>query len=69
MIDFCDESLAQKADLMRIRKIYKLNQTLRTAGKYQQQKAMSDLHEVKADVAQRELEISILGLMALRGAG
>lgn len=67
-IDFCDESLAQKADLTRVRKIYKLNQPAQAVNK-KQQGAIGEVTEVKADAALRELEISILGLMALRGAG
>ena len=68
MIDFCDNILAQTADLTRIKKIYKLNQPVQTVGK-KRQDAISQLAEDKADVALRELEMFILGLMALRGAG
>lgn len=68
MVDFCDESLAQKADLTRVRKIYKLNQPAPAMGN-KPQEANGEVADVKADIALRELEISILGLMALRGAG
>lgn len=67
-IDFCDENLVQRADLTRIRKIYKLNQAAQAVGK-KRHDAIAEVTEVKADVALRELEIFILGLMALRGAG
>lgn len=68
MIDFCDEILAQKTDLTRIKKIYKLNQPAQALGK-KKQDAIGDVTEVKPDVAVEELEMYILGLMALRGAG
>lgn len=68
MIDFCDNILAQMADITRIKKIYKLNQPVQTVGK-KRQDAISEIAEAKDDVALRELETFILGLMALRGAG
>ena len=68
MIDFCDDILAQKTDLMRVRKIYKLNQPAQ-AGSDKRKESISEVAEAKSEVALRELEMSILGLMALRGAG
>lgn len=68
MIDFCDESLAPQADLKRITKIYKLNQPAQAVGK-KRQDAIGEVAEVQTDVALSELEMFILGLMALRGAG
>jgi hypothetical protein len=67
MIEFCETSLAQKTDLARIRKIYKLHNPARAVDKKQEdpQGVVPDKHEV----ALSELEMSILGLMALRGAG
>lgn len=68
MIDFSDNILAQKADLTRIKKIYKLNQSAQAGGK-KRQDAIDEVARVKTDINIGELEVFILGLMALRGAG
>ena len=68
MIEFCDTNLALKTDLTKVRKIYKLNSSTRVVGN-KQQGAKSGLTGVEDEVALRELEMAILGLTALRGAG
>lgn len=69
MIEFCDTSLALKTDLTKVRKIYKLNSSTRVVSNKQQQEVKSGFTGVKDEVALGELEMAVLGLMALRGAG
>lgn len=64
-IEFCDENLAKFVDVARVRKVYKLNGPARPAGRKKQ--AASDAVEIEASVT-RDLEMSILGLIALKGA-
>lgn len=69
-IRFCDENLQRCTDLPRVRKIYKLNTptsgtSKRTKENPDNQKSIETEDEV---MARKELEMSILGLMALRGA-
>lgn len=68
MIEFCDRRLALTTDLAKVRKVYKLNNSTRVV-RNKQQDAKSWCTGVEDEVALRELEIAILGLMALRGAG
>ena len=68
-VQFCDENLQRCTDLRRVRKIYKLNPPASIMSKkikedFDHPKSI-EIEEVKA---RTELEISILGLMALRGA-
>ena len=51
--------------MARVRKVYKLNGPARPAGRKKQ--AASDAVEIEASVT-RDLEMSILGLIALKGA-
>lgn len=65
-MDFADSILQETADFARIKKVYKLIN--RAHGK--KKEAAGDLQVVQApgnDV--KDLEIAILGAMALRGAG
>ncbi|KAH8596659.1 kinase binding protein CGI-121-domain-containing protein [Bisporella sp. PMI_857] len=57
-VAFGDEVLAGMTDLARVRKIYKLNSSSAKGAKI----------SVSADVEKKELEMVILGSMALRGA-
>ena len=68
MVEFCDKSLAHQTDLARVRKIYKLNYPIGTV-RNKSREANEEVAGVSDEVALRELEMSILGLMALRGAG
>lgn len=70
-VEVSDGTLAQTADLARVRKIYKLNsggKASRSRGQHlddasaESEKAQQAIREVK------ELEVNILGLIALRGA-
>lgn len=64
-IEFSDKCLAQKTDLVRVRKLYKLN----TSAHNKQNDIKGGASGVKDEFALKELEISVIGLMALRGAG
>lgn len=62
-VAFDDQVLARMTDLARIRKIYKLNVPVQTSGK---KKREGD--NVSDESERKELEVMVLGLMALRGA-
>jgi len=61
-IPFSDTELRDMTDLARIRKIYKLNAS---GGA---KKAVNEVNGVSADDESKELEVLVLGSMALRGA-
>jgi EKC/KEOPS complex subunit CGI121/TPRKB len=62
-VSFSDDELRGMTDLARIRKIYKLN-----AGGGGANKAFNGVKGVTAMEESKELEIWVLGSMALRGA-
>lgn len=70
-VPFCDENIQRNTDISRVRKLYKLNTTTastspgRTKMRSERRK---DLESNKEPIKWKELEMSILGLMALRGA-
>ena len=59
-ISFCDGNLQAKTDFQRLRKIYKLNSPAR--------QRKHEKPENKDDAEVKDIEMSILGLIALRGA-
>ena len=68
--DFSDETLARMADLARVRKIYKLSAPAVTKAR---KNALENLPVINGDRGtmehdRKEIEVNILGLMALRGA-
>ena len=60
-LDFTDTDLATCSDEASIRKIYKLQVSSKSGSK-------APVRQVISEEARHDLEISILGLMALRGA-
>jgi hypothetical protein len=67
-IEFNDKCLAHMTDLARVRKLYRLHIPAQVVGN-KPHDTKGGVSGVRDEVALRELEISILGLMALRGAG
>ncbi|KAM0171694.1 hypothetical protein ACHAPF_007941 [Botrytis cinerea] len=65
-VPFDDESLASMVDIARVKKLYKLN-ALGGGGKKSGANGVSGKAENKLD-ERKELEIMVLGAMALRGA-
>ncbi|TGO46214.1 hypothetical protein BCON_0337g00030 [Botryotinia convoluta] len=65
-VPFDDESLASMVDIARVKKLYKLN-ALGGGGKKGGTNGVSEKAENKVDEG-KELEIMVLGAMALRGA-
>lgn len=68
LVEFCDKSLAQETDLARVKKIYKLTHPAHII-RNKLKPAYDEAAQVKEEVTLIELEMSILGMMALRGAG
>ncbi len=62
-VEFSDTVLSKMTDMLRVRKIYKVNAQAQTGGK----KAKSN-GAVSEEAEKKELEAVVLGLMALRGA-
>lgn len=69
-IDFSDQTLAQITDLERVRKIYKLSAPAVTEGRQlaQGNAAVVNGKPGVMDHDRKEIEVNVLGLMALRGA-
>lgn len=69
-IDFSDQTLAQITDLARVRRIYKLSAPAGTKGRQlaQGNAAMVNGKTACVDNDRAEIEVNVLGLMALRGA-
>jgi len=69
-LDFNDESLQEVYDLSKIRKAYKLGSAPPSKGQSKQSKSRVNGDHVDngAAMERKELEIAILGAMALRGA-
>ena len=80
-VDFSDASLASMVDIAKIRKLYKLGGVGESESKGKRRRktdseegvgAVNELSDERRDVAtdkeKKELEVAILGLMALRGA-
>ncbi|KAF7917928.1 uncharacterized protein EAE98_009956 [Botrytis deweyae] len=66
-VPFDDESLASMVDIARVKKLYKLNVTGGGGGKKGGANGVNGKVESKAD-ERKELEVMVLGAMALRGA-
>ncbi|KAF7958338.1 hypothetical protein EAE96_001889 [Botrytis aclada] len=66
-VPFDDESLASMVDVARVKKLYKLNVTGGGGGKKGAANGVSGKAESTVD-ERKELEIMVLGAMALRGA-
>lgn len=64
-IEFCNDNLAKVVDVARVRKIYKLSDLSRPVGRKKQEASGPSGNEVSTI---SELEMSILGLIALKGA-
>lgn len=69
-VDFSDQTLVQITDLARVRQIYKLSATAVTKGRKPTQgnAAVVDGKQGVMDSDRVEIEVNVLGLMALRGA-
>lgn len=69
-VPFCDENLRAMTDLQRVRKIYKLNAPVPNASRRIEVHSDNSMNVRTEDEAAigKELEMSILGSMALRGA-
>lgn len=69
-IDFSDQTLAQMTDLARVRKIYKLSTPAVAKGRQSVRGNAAVLNGDSAalDLDRKEIEVNVLGLMALRGA-
>lgn len=63
-VELCDQNLASMTDLIRLRKAYKLSPPARSGGNNKQ----SESQEVGDESFASELEIALLGLIALKGA-
>ncbi|KAF7859483.1 uncharacterized protein EAF02_010931 [Botrytis sinoallii] len=66
-VSFDDESLASMVDIARVKKLYKLNVTGGGGGKKGGANGVNGKIESKVD-ERKELEVMVLGAMALRGA-
>lgn len=64
-IEFCNDNLAKVVDVARVRKIYKLSGLAPPVGRKKQEVSGPTENEVST---MSELEMSILGLIALKGA-
>lgn len=64
-IEFCNDNLAKVVDVARVKKIYKLSGLARPVGRRKQEASEPTENEVST---MSELEMSILGLIALKGA-
>ena len=62
-VKFSDSALSIMTDMARVRKIYKLNTPIRATSKREKGKSV-----VSEQAERKELEVIVLGLMALRGA-
>lgn len=69
-IDFSDETLAQMTDLARVRKIYKLSTPAVTKGRQTAKGNAAVVNGIMGTMNhdRKEIEVNVLGLMALRGA-
>ncbi|MCJ1467319.1 hypothetical protein MMC07_005943 [Pseudocyphellaria aurata] len=65
-IQFCNDNLGKTVDVARVRKIYKLNSPPRQVGRKKQEASGTPESD---ESTLSELEMSILGLIALKGAG
>ena len=61
-VDFTDTALSKITDVFRVRKIYKLDTQVQAASKKAKEK-----DPVNEEAERKELEVNVLGLMALRG--
>ena len=68
--DFSDETLARMADLARVRKIYKLSAPAVTKARKNARENLPVMNEDRGAMEHgtKEIEVNVLGLMALRGA-
>ncbi|SLM37718.1 protein cgi121 [Lasallia pustulata] len=69
-IDFSDQTLAQMTDLARVKKVYKLSAQAATKGR-QDARGNSAAFNGKSGAMEddrKEIEVNVVGLMALRGA-
>lgn len=76
-VPFSDESLARMADAAAIRKAYKLGAGVQSTGKQKRPNVVVngvshdpkiDVDDKDKDVERKELEVTILGMMALKGS-
>lgn len=67
-VSFDDEVLAEMTDLARVRKIYKLNAVGGGAGKKGAVNGANGVSASKEKDERKELEVFVLGCIALRGA-
>lgn len=63
-VEFCDQNLADMTDLTRLRKAYKLSPRPRSGGN----KKQTEFKENGDEGFVGELEMALLGLIALKGA-
>lgn len=63
-VELCDQNLASITDLIRLRKAYKLSLPARSGGN----KKQSESQEIEDESSVGELEMALLGLIALKGA-
>lgn len=63
-VEFCDQNLADMTDLTRLRKAYKLSCAPRSGGN----KKQTEFKENGDEDFVGELEMALLGLIALKGA-
>lgn len=63
-VELCDQNLASITDLIRLRKAYKLSLPAGSRGN----KKQSESQEIEDESSVGELEMALLGLIALKGA-
>lgn len=63
-VELCDQNLASITDLIRLRKAYKLSLPARSGVN----KKQSESQEIEDESSVGELEMALLGLIALKGA-
>lgn len=63
-VEFCDQNLSSMTDLIRLRKAYKLSLPVGSWGN----KKQSESQEIGDESFVSELEMALLGLIALKGA-
>lgn len=63
-IEFNDANIAAVSDLAEIKKVYKLNSSTKPAGRGEKAESQG----LSEDDIREEVEVAVLGLMALRGA-
>ena len=67
-IEFNDETLMEKTDVAKVKKIYKLNTLSSTKSKRGKAGDIENDGVTFEKDSRKELEVAVLGLMALRGA-